>query len=514
MKKTNLIKCLALLIFFINSSSASELTKRNDLRTLFTNNEAIIYEINIRTFGAVDSNKNGIIDIYDGEESGTFLNAIPKLREIRNLGFNTLYLMPITKVGKLKALGTAGSLYAMDSFNTINPQFDDLSDDLSVYDEAKEFIKEAHALNFRVIIDMPCAGSYDFTLKDKNLFMTDKNGQTIVPSDWTDVRLFKVYNNDKKTLNRDVLDGYKSFVDMVQELGADGIRADVAGIKPKEFWQELISYARRNDNEFLFLAEASPAWKNPVKSQHFYTSVEHLLQAGFDGYYGEYGDFSRIYNAKDFHKIIKKERKIIKKFDNKKSTIASFVTHDQQSPTINGNKGRSDLITWLSVTLPVNSFFLDGYLTGDDFLYPYKDKKAEYTETDDDYYFAHKGKMDIFNFSRAPQGNFPEIYDEVKDAVKFKNWSKDILKNAPYKPIETGNQDVFGFSRKDKNNTLIVIGNLSEQNSHKIKINTPSIKNSVVIPIKHDKEPKYGRKSITTTLKPYEIQVYLFSKKN
>ena len=33
----------------------------NDLRKLFLNNEAIIYEINLRTFGAQDTNKNGII---------------------------------------------------------------------------------------------------------------------------------------------------------------------------------------------------------------------------------------------------------------------------------------------------------------------------------------------------------------------------------------------------------------------------------------------------------------------
>ena len=48
----------------------------NDLRRLFTSNSSIIYEINLRTFGAQDTNKNGIIDFDEAEESGTFLNAI------------------------------------------------------------------------------------------------------------------------------------------------------------------------------------------------------------------------------------------------------------------------------------------------------------------------------------------------------------------------------------------------------------------------------------------------------
>ena len=47
----------------------------NDLRNLFLTNNAIIYAINMRTFGAQDVNKDGIID-EQGEESGNFLNAI------------------------------------------------------------------------------------------------------------------------------------------------------------------------------------------------------------------------------------------------------------------------------------------------------------------------------------------------------------------------------------------------------------------------------------------------------
>jgi len=94
----------------------------NDLRSLFLSNNAIIYVINMRTFGAQDINKDGIIDVSEGEESGNFLNAISRLDELQAMGINTLHVMPIMSVGKTKALGTAGSLYAASSFNQLNPQ--------------------------------------------------------------------------------------------------------------------------------------------------------------------------------------------------------------------------------------------------------------------------------------------------------------------------------------------------------------------------------------------------------
>ena len=100
---------LTLLAFTIQASFAEEVWV-NNLRRLFTNNQAVIYEINIRTFNAQDTNKNGIIDFDDAEESGTFLNAIDRLDELKAKGINTIHVMPITPVGKTKALGTAGSL--------------------------------------------------------------------------------------------------------------------------------------------------------------------------------------------------------------------------------------------------------------------------------------------------------------------------------------------------------------------------------------------------------------------
>ena len=119
--------------------------ENNDLRTLFLNNKARICAINIRTFNAQDINGNEIID--EGEECGNFLNAVERLDEIKDLGFNTLHVLPITPIGRLKALGTAGSVYSAADFWSINPQLVDKNSELNDIEQARRFVEECHKRN-------------------------------------------------------------------------------------------------------------------------------------------------------------------------------------------------------------------------------------------------------------------------------------------------------------------------------------------------------------------------------
>ena len=386
---------LLLTLLLLNFSSVSFAGQGNDLRTLFLNNQARICGINIRTFNAKDSNGNGIID--EDEESGNFINAIERLDEIKSLGINTLHLLPITPVGKLKALGTAGSVYAIADFSSINEQMVNRESELSPTEQAKSFIDQCHKRGIRVIVDLPSCGSYDLFLKRPELFIKDDKNLSIVPSDWTDVRLLNVGTNEN--LNKDVMDEHKKFVDFVLDIGADGIRADVATIKPANFWIELINYARSKDAEFLFLAEASDSWREPPSKYADFTPYDELLALGFDGYYGSFFNLKE-WNGNDLAEHIKFNNKLLKSYDVPKSVIMSFTTHDEVSPVILHGEDFSVMIAWLEAVLPYNPYIIDGFSTGDDYIYPWANAKARVSQTDDDYYFVHRGKLDIFNFSR------------------------------------------------------------------------------------------------------------------
>ena len=186
----NIIVILFLIaVSLLPVSANDEFVWKNDLRTKFLNNEAIILEINIRNFNSIDIDGSGFIDTELGETKGTFLNAIDRLDEIKNLGINTLHILPITPTGKLKALGTAGSLYAAADFSSINKDLYDSNSDLTLEQQAAKFIEEAHKRNIRVIIDVPACGSYDLFLQRPDLFVRNSEGEPVLPSDWTDVRL-------------------------------------------------------------------------------------------------------------------------------------------------------------------------------------------------------------------------------------------------------------------------------------------------------------------------------------
>lgn len=475
----------------------------NDLRKMFLNNSTVIYEINLRTFGAQDINKNGIIDFNDGEESGTFLNAIPKLDELKQKGINTIHVLPITPVGKVKALGTAGSLYSASSLNTINPQLGSKQTALSLKSQAIKFVDEAHKRNIRVIIDLPSCGSYDLYMQRPELFMKDKDGQPIVPADWTDVRIFD--SGTEAAINNSVYTLYKEFVDMVINIGADGIRADVATNKPAKFWKNLIDYSRMKDPQFLWLAEASESWTEPVSANAVYTPYNKLLEVGFDGYYGSYFNLKNFKTGKELVNLIQSTRKILSGYSSPKAVIGSFTTHDEMSPVlINGTKF-SEMIIWLNATLPVNSYFVDGFDTGDNYIYLWANKEAFKTFTDDDYYFVHRGKLDIFNFSRAPGGKNDELLKSFVIANNMKKLFVSMINNGEFVPLKNSNPSVFAYAISYDGKSVVVIGNLDFRQISETVVTIPKFSvNNLVLPIKINSIPITRRGGMQVQMQPGE----------
>lgn len=471
----------------------------NDLRSQFLQNKSIIYAINIRTFNAKDTNKNEIIDI--NEESGNFLNAIDRLDEIQNMGINTLHLLPINPVGKLKALGTAGSVYALADFGSLNPQLKAPDSTLSVNEQAKKFISECHKRNIRVIIDLPSCGAYDLFITHPEYFVKDTSGQPIIPLDWTDIRVFN-------TNEEDVYLQHKEFVDMIMTLGADGIRADVATMRPYSFWEDLIKYARSRDNEFMFLAEASNAWTEAPSQYAPFTTYDKLLQAGFDGYYGDFFNLKNWKTSKELINSVKFNQKIYN--TQKKTVIGSFTTHDETSPILINGSEFSKMMIWLNATLPLNSYFVDGFPTGDDYDYSWANKKASQSYTDDEYYFNHKGKFDLFNFSRRPGGTDKSIYNEFVLANKFKQYYMDELSSMKFIPLKTTSKSVFAYTRSNKDFMIVVIGNLDFKTSQTVTVKLHGVNQKtkyIDLRLNRHISPNFQQGKFTTELKAGDIQV-------
>lgn len=504
MKK--LLITLLMLSFPLTAFSQENFVWKNNLRTKFLNNQAIIMEINIRSFNSKDTDGDGFIQENNGEVRGTFINAVKRLDEIKNLGINTLHILPITPTGKLKALGTAGSLYAASDFQSLNPDLYDPNSKLTFEQQAKYFIDEAHKRGISIIVDVPACGSYDLFLQRPDLFVTTQTGEPVLPSDWTDVRLLATGTEDK--IDTNVYSFYKDFVKYMINLGVDGIRADVAHCKTMAFWKELIKYSREKNPEFMWLAESSESWKDAVSPYGVFTSYDKLLEAGFDGYYGSFFNIKDCDNAEKFYSEILKTFNNLKSLPDKKSVIGSFTTHDEVSPILLKGPAFSDMIIWLNATLPLNSYFVDGFQTGDDYKYLNGNNPAPSTNTDDDIYFTHRGKIDIFNLSRKPGGTNTYLKNDFIIANDVKKSLIPVLNSGNFTPLKTKNPKVFAYIIGNTNKKVLVYGNLDFKNPEKTKIRIPDYtKKTVILPIKVNSIPivKHGR--INTELAAGEIIV-------
>ena len=94
--------------------------------------ESVIYEIFPRNFSA----------------GGDFNGITARLDELKDLGVNVLWLMPIHPVGQKLRKGTLGSPYAVRDYCAINPEYGATND-------LKRLVKEAHVRGQRVVLVFP-----------------------------------------------------------------------------------------------------------------------------------------------------------------------------------------------------------------------------------------------------------------------------------------------------------------------------------------------------------------------
>ena len=474
----------------------STVNYQNNLHSLFVNNEAKILAIIPRTFNAKDTNGNEYID--GNEQNGTFLNAIERLDEIKEQGFNTIHILPIHPTGKKKAMGTAGSLYSPKDLLAIDPNLIDKNDPRNDKEQFKAFIDECHKRNIKVMLDLPSCASYDMFLEHPEWMAMERDGLAKTPQGWNDIRMFQPWEDEgKRTLNPKLLELHKEYVDMCIDLGIDGIRADVARAKPVEFWDVIIPYSRMRDPEFGWLAETYTYEDASPQANMAYDRPQDSLRAGFDTIYGQYHIFHEWPDAKTFMNYVKEQLDMSYKLPKGKALIGSFATHDDISPMYHGGADYCNLTMGLQATLPMMSpYIVDGYQSGDYYKYPYEDKYNPVTQTDNHEMTVHSGRLDIFNFSRKPGGKEPEIGRFMKAAFDLKDKYADIINKGTFIELEKNNNkndQVIAYARHLNGKTLLVVANKNVNRNVACTIKVPTLKEDEKL---NNLLPSYGKESI------------------
>lgn len=480
-----------------NKKPVKKMLYTNDLRTLFKNCDAKILAIIPRIFNAKDENGNEYID--GKEEHGTFKNAIERLDEVKEDGFNTLHVLPVNPPGTKQAMGTAGSVYSPLDLLEIDPVLADPSDPRSAKEQFKDFINECHKRDIKVMIDLPSCASTEMFEQHPEWMAMEPNGMAKTPQGWNDIRMFQPWEDEgKRTLNSKLLELHKQYIDMCIDLGIDGIRADVARAKPVEFWDILIQYARQRDPEFAMLAEcythedASPMVNMPADRP------EDALRAGFDSYYGQYHLFSEWKTATEFIDYIKEQLDMSYTLEHGKSLIASFASHDDLSPMFHGGADFCKMIMGLEAVIPMtNMYQVDGFQTGDYYTRKYADKYSPETRTDKHEMTVHYGKLDLFNLSRKPGGKEESLRPFIQESHALRDKYSDIVgpKGTFIVLDKEGdkNDQIITFARHYQGKTLLVVANKNVNRPVACKIKVPTLnKNQKLVNLL----PSYGKESI------------------
>ena len=474
---------------------------KNNFKSELQNGEAKILAIVPRSFSAEDYNGNDYIE--EGEEIGTFLKGIKRLDDIKAAGFNTLHILPIHPPGRLKAMGTAGSIYAPKDMLEIDPNLIEPDDPRTAEEQFKAFIDACHERGIRVMLDLPSCASYEMFVNRPELMAMEEDGLAKTPQGWNDIRMFQPWEDEgRRILNPDLVDMHKKYIDMCVNLGIDGIRADVARAKPVEFWDIIIPYSHSKDPQFGWLAESYTYEDASPQANMMHDRPRDLLHAGFDSYYGQYHLFPEWATATEFIDYIKENLNMSYEMPERKSLIGSFASHDDISPMFNGGSLYCNLISGLQAVLPMtNPYYIDGYQTGDYYLYRYEDMfNPLVTDTDSAEMTVHRGRLDIFNKSKRPGGNHPEIDTFLRETFKLRDKYKDLILNGSFIELNKWgdkNDQIVTFARHKDGKTLLVVANKNVNREAVGVIQVPTLKRGQEL---NNLLPSYGKESILQPL--------------
>ena len=222
----------------------------DDINSATVKNESghqVIYQMNVGSFSA----------------EGTFAAAQQRLDELKTLGVDIVWLMPIYPRG-----GGINSPYAATNFQQTNPSYGTIAD-------LKSFVNRAHELNMEVWLDwVPNHTATDADWVTTHPEYYAKSGEQMIhPNGYGDVWQLDYNNTNLVNAMNDCL---KFWIDQAD---IDGYRCDYISSRyiPTSYWQATIPMIKsyKTGKKITFLGEADIAQDNEE-------AVARLKTAGFD----------------------------------------------------------------------------------------------------------------------------------------------------------------------------------------------------------------------------------------
>lgn len=220
--------------------------------------DVIMYEANPRLYGT----------------SNCLKGITARLDEIKALGTNVLWIMPVCEFGIKKSIG---SPYCVKEYQKLDPKY-------GTPEDMRTLVTKAHEKGMAVILDwIANHTSWDNSwISNKDWYTQDGAGNIISPAGtgWNDVADLNFDNAEMRAAMIEAMEYW------VRETDIDGFRCDAADMVPDDFWAAAIKQLRAAfpSKSLLMLAEGG-------KASHF--------ASGFDMNYAwnYYDQLERVFDG-------------------------------------------------------------------------------------------------------------------------------------------------------------------------------------------------------------------------
>ena len=180
-----------------------------------------------------------------------------------------------------------------------------------------------------------------------------------------------------------------------------------------------------------------------------------------------------------------------------KSVIGSFLTHDDSSSMIHGGENFCKLTTVLQSTIPMcNPYFIDGFQTGDYYDYKYRNTENIESYNGNTLMNEHRYRLALFNLSRKPGGDCPDIERVMRGTLKMRSENLDVLadKNSSFIELdkrEDRNDQIIAYARHNSKNgrTILVVANKNPNRNVTGIVEIPGLKETQKL---KNMVPEYG----------------------
>ena len=223
----------------------------------------------------------------DPKKSATWKDCEKQLDYITDLGFDTVYLVPIHPIGVTNRKGANNALHAKvdKKGNPLEPGCPyavgnkhgghyDVDPELGTMKDFEHFARTARDKGLRLALDIAlnCSPDHPYVKSHPEWFYHEPDGSIKFaenpPKKYEDIYPFDYYNENYKALWQEI----ENIILFWADKGVEIFRIDNPHTKPFPFWEWLIADVKEKRPELVFLAEAFTRPK----------MMHRLAKSGFD----------------------------------------------------------------------------------------------------------------------------------------------------------------------------------------------------------------------------------------